>query len=244
CPYALRALPAVLATQWNSPDFIPYRQAFPPHHSASPATLQAHVEDLTNRDVKIAYLKDLQGFLWESGFVGGEYATPMFPDVVPRLREWRERRVGLGVYSSGSVFAQKLLFRHVSVHVGEAARVDGKGGTGGVEGGQVSSASAEAHGVAQTEDLRDLITEGGWFDTTNAGLKTEASSYRKIVETLGWRPARTLFLTDNVGEYDAAASADLRVILLGRPGNAPVSAADMARMDVVQSLDDIELVEK
>ncbi|KAK0251388.1 enolase-phosphatase E1 [Friedmanniomyces endolithicus] len=244
-PFALRALPAVLATQWNTSTFIPYRQAFPPQHSASPATLQAHVEDLTNRDVKIAYLKDLQGFLWESGFETGEYATPLFDDVVPRLREWRERGVGLGVYSSGSVVAQKLLFRHVSVHVGEAARVGGKGGAGGGGPKQVSSpSSAEGHRAAETEDLRDLVTEGGWFDTTNAGLKTEASSYGKIVETLGWHAARTLFLTDNVGEYDAAASAGLRVILLDRPGNAPVSAADMARMDVVQSLDDIELVEK
>ncbi|KAK0803062.1 enolase-phosphatase E1 [Friedmanniomyces endolithicus] len=241
-PYALRALPAVLATQWTSPNFIPYRQAFPPEHSTSPSALHTHVEDLPNRDVKVAYLKDLQGYLWESGFETGEYATPLFADVVPRLREWRGGGVGLGVYSSGSVFAQKLLFQHVSV--GEAARVGGKGGARGTVDGQASSTSAKTHQPAETEDLRYLMTDGGWFDTTNAGLKTEASSYSKIVETLEWQPARTLFLTDNVREYDAAASAGLRVILLDRPGNAPVSAADMARMDVVQSLHDIELGKK
>ncbi|KAK0308240.1 enolase-phosphatase E1 [Friedmanniomyces endolithicus] len=241
-PYALRALPAVLATQWTSPTFIPYRQAFPPSHNTSPSALQSHIEDLTQRDVKIAYLKDLQGYLWESGFAAGEFATPLFPDVVPRLREWRGGGVGLGVYSSGSVFAQKLLFRHVSV--GEVARVDGRGRAGGAVDGQVSSASVEGHRAAETEDLRHLVTDGGWFDTTNAGLKTEASSYGKIVETLEWRPARTLFLTDNVREYDAAASAGLRVILLDRPGDAPVSAADRARMDVVQSFYDIDLAEK
>ncbi|KAK0842661.1 enolase-phosphatase E1 [Friedmanniomyces endolithicus] len=241
-PYALHALPAVLATQWTSPTFIPYRQVFPLSHRTSPSALQSHVEELTQRDVKIAYLKDLQGFLWEEGFAKGEFATPLFPDVVPRLREWRGGGVGLGVYSSGSVFAQKLLFRHVSV--GEAARVDGKGGAGGAVDGQVPGASAEAHLPAETEDLRYLMTVGGWFDTTNAGLKTEASSYGKIVETLGWQPAGTLFLTDNVREYDAAASAGLCVILLDRPGNAPVSAADRARMDVVQSFYDIDLAEK
>jgi len=170
----------------------------------------------------------------------------LFPDVVPRLREWRRGGVGLGVYSSGSVFAQKLLFRHVSV--GGAARGGGKGGAGQAvdeheHREKVLEAPAGTHQSAETEDLRDLMTDGGWFDTTNAGLKTEASSYGKIVETLGWQPARTLFLTDNVREYDAAASAGLRVILLDRPGNAPISAADRARMDVVQSLYDIELVD-
>ncbi|KAK0253563.1 enolase-phosphatase E1 [Friedmanniomyces endolithicus] len=199
------------------------------------------------RDLKIAYLKDLQGFLWKEGFANGEFATPLFPDVVPRLREWRRGGVGLGVYSSGSVFAQKLLFRHVSV--GGAARGGGKGGAGQAvdeheHREKVLEAPAGTHQSAETEDLRDLMTDGGWFDTTNAGLKTEASSYGKIVETLGWQPARTLFLTDNVREYDAAASAGLRVILLDRPGNAPVSAEDLARMEVVQSLHDIELVIK
>ncbi|KAK0929296.1 enolase-phosphatase E1 [Friedmanniomyces endolithicus] len=236
----------VLAIQWTSPTFIPYRQAFPLSHRTSPSALQSHVEDLTQRDVKIAYLKDLQGFLWKEGFANGEFATPLFPDVVPRLREWRRGGVGLGVYSSGSVFAQKLLFRHVSV--GGAARGGGKGGAGQAvdeheHREKVLEAPAGTHQSAETEDLRDLMTDGGWFDTTNAGLKTEASSYGKIVETLGWQPARTLFLTDNVREYDAAASAGLRVILLDRPGNAPISAADRARMDVVQSLYDIELVD-
>jgi ATP sulfurylase len=34
----------------------------------------------------------------------------------------------------------------------------------------------------QAEDLTQLMS--GWFDTVNAGLKTEARSYSKIVETL------------------------------------------------------------
>ena len=34
----------------------------------------------------------------------------MYPDVAPKLREWKSQNVDLYVYSSGSVPAQKLLF--------------------------------------------------------------------------------------------------------------------------------------
>ncbi|KAK3075539.1 enolase-phosphatase E1 [Teratosphaeriaceae sp. CCFEE 6253] len=223
----IEALPGVLAKQWDDATFRPYRDAFPEEHRVSPAALEAHVKDLTRRDVKIAYLKNLQGHLWEEGYRSGAYSTPLFPDVVPQLEGWKAAGTKLAIYSSGSVFAQKLLFQHVSV---DETVASGEG-----------SAGEDASQPPGTEDMRSLMTEDGWFDTTNAGLKTEASSYSKIVETLKWQPARTLFLTDNVKEYDAAAEAGLRVILLDRPGNATVSEADRARMEVVGSLDEITL---
>jgi len=112
-PYALSALPDVLATQWDSDKFIPYRDAFPAEHRSSPAALEAHVRDLTARDVKVAYLKNLQGYLWEDGYASGAYATDLFKDVVPCLKAWRAQGSDVAIYSSGSVFAQKLLMRHV-----------------------------------------------------------------------------------------------------------------------------------
>ncbi|EME47727.1 hypothetical protein DOTSEDRAFT_51065 [Dothistroma septosporum NZE10] len=114
-PYALRALPEVLANKWDAPDFKLYRHAFPEEHRDNPRALQAHVEDLTKRDMKIAYLKNLQGFLWENGYKTGAYSTPLFPDVAPALKQWKDAGYALAIYSSGSVFAQKLLFGHVQV---------------------------------------------------------------------------------------------------------------------------------
>lgn len=70
------------------------------------------------------------------------------------------------IYSSGSVEAQKLLFRYTNVDVEE------------VEGG----------------DLRGLI--GGYFDTVNAGFKGESGSYRKIAASRGVEVGRWLFLSD------------------------------------------------
>lgn len=112
-PYALSALPNVLATQWDSEKFIPYHDAFPPEHRTSPAALEAHVRDLTARDVKASYHKNLQGYLWEDGYASGAYATDLFADVVPKLKAWRDQGRDVAIYSSGSVFAQKLLMRHV-----------------------------------------------------------------------------------------------------------------------------------
>ena len=103
----------MLASQWDSEAFRPYKDAFPEHARAAPEAFQAHVQDLTARDVKVAYLKGLQGYLWETGYNDGAYSTPMFEDVVPMLTEWKRKGIELSIYSSGSVFAQKLLFGHV-----------------------------------------------------------------------------------------------------------------------------------
>jgi methionine salvage enolase-phosphatase E1 len=57
----LKALSSVIQERWDSADFKPYRDAFPTEAQASPEAFEAHVKDLTARDVKIAYLKNLQG---------------------------------------------------------------------------------------------------------------------------------------------------------------------------------------
>jgi enolase-phosphatase E1 len=113
-PYALRALPETLRTKWDSPEFAQYRNAFPAEHSSSPEALEAHVQNLMSRDVKISYLKSLQGYLWEAGYRTGEIKSPLFPDVAPKFKSWTEEGKQIVIYSSGSVAAQKLLFRHTN----------------------------------------------------------------------------------------------------------------------------------
>lgn len=61
-------------------------------------------------DRKITPLKTLQGILWERGYLDGTLKGHVYADVAPRLQEWREKGIGLGIFSSGSVAAQKLLF--------------------------------------------------------------------------------------------------------------------------------------
>ncbi|KAF1990907.1 2,3-diketo-5-methylthio-1-phosphopentane phosphatase [Aulographum hederae CBS 113979] len=124
-PYALQALPAVLQSQWDSPAFLPYKSAFPEGAQASPKAFSAHVADLTARDVKIAYLKNLQGYLWRTGYESKEYATPLFADVVPWLEQQHAAGKKLAIFSSGSVEAQKLLFQYVGEDATKAQDING-----------------------------------------------------------------------------------------------------------------------
>jgi enolase-phosphatase E1 len=63
-------------------------------------------------DVKATPLKSLQGLIWRAGFEDGRIRGHLWPDVAPCLRAWHDAGIGLAVFSSGSVEAQKLLFGH------------------------------------------------------------------------------------------------------------------------------------
>lgn len=61
-------------------------------------------------DRKHTALKSLQGFLWKTAYESGDYQGHIYPDVVPEWKKWKAKGLDLGIYSSGSVEAQKLLF--------------------------------------------------------------------------------------------------------------------------------------
>jgi enolase-phosphatase E1 len=61
-------------------------------------------------DKKITPLKTVQGVLWKKGYEEGTIKGHVYPDVEPALRKWKAEGISLGVFSSGSVQAQKLLF--------------------------------------------------------------------------------------------------------------------------------------
>jgi enolase-phosphatase E1 len=65
-----------------------------------------------DEDRKITPLKTIQGMIWEGGFKDKVFTSHFYPDAVAGLRRWHAAGLKLYVYSSGSVFAQKLLFGH------------------------------------------------------------------------------------------------------------------------------------
>lgn len=71
---------------------------------------------------------------------------------------------------------------------------------------------------AHTEagDLTRLIDN--YFDTT-VGAKTEVESYRRIAAALRLTAEEVLFISDVVGELNAANLAGMRTLLCVRPGN-------------------------
>ncbi|MFB3060538.1 MAG: acireductone synthase [Candidatus Binatia bacterium] len=56
-----------------------------------------------------------------------------------------------------------------------------------------------------------------YFDTT-IGAKGETESYRRIAAELDLPPSKIVFVSDVVGELDAAQSAEMQTVLCVRPG--------------------------
>jgi enolase-phosphatase E1 len=66
---------------------------------------------LMKEDRKDPSLKSLQGLVWQEGYASGELRGEVYPDVPKALERWHEQGKATYIYSSGSVFAQKLLFQ-------------------------------------------------------------------------------------------------------------------------------------
>jgi enolase-phosphatase E1 len=64
-----------------------------------------------DRDRKSTALKSLQGRIWKKGFESGQLKGTLYADVPAALDRWAAR-AQVAIYSSGSVDAQRLLFRH------------------------------------------------------------------------------------------------------------------------------------
>ena len=95
---------------------FPYaRQKLRPHLEACGRLAEyKKFVDLMDQDSKSTALKDLQGQIWKAGYETGELVGEVFEDVAPALRRWAARGLDVAIFSSGSVLAQKLLFRHSS----------------------------------------------------------------------------------------------------------------------------------
>jgi enolase-phosphatase E1 len=65
-----------------------------------------------NTDRKHPALKNLQGLIWEEGYVSGIIQGHVYKDVPKALENWKNTGITLGVYSSGSVKAQHLIFEY------------------------------------------------------------------------------------------------------------------------------------
>ena len=73
-------------------------------------------------------------------------------------------------------------------------------------------------GYSEAGDLTELLS--GYFDTA-VGAKGESTSYQRIAEELGFEPQQLLFLTDILGEAQAAHQAGWHTAIMLRPGNRP-----------------------
>jgi len=94
------------------------RGALPPWVDAPPdarlISVASYCEWLMDHDRKSTGLKELQGRIWQEGYATGELVGAVFTDVPDAFERWRALHLRVGIFSSGSVLAQQLLFRHSS----------------------------------------------------------------------------------------------------------------------------------
>ncbi|MEE4298825.1 MAG: acireductone synthase [Pseudomonadales bacterium] len=114
-PYAREALPAFLHGNAGDEDVRREIEATAAEAGLDPADLDAIADTLRrwiDEDRKATPLKALQGLIWEHGYATGAYRAHVYDDAVEALEAWHAAGLRLYVYSSGSVHAQKLFFRH------------------------------------------------------------------------------------------------------------------------------------
>lgn len=64
----------------------------------------------SKEDRKITPLKTVQGIIWENGYKNSEIKGHVYTDIANSLERWQKSGIKMGVFSSGSIAAQKLIF--------------------------------------------------------------------------------------------------------------------------------------
>jgi len=78
----------------------------------APASIANYLKFLIDEDRKSTALKSMQGKIWQAGYEAVELKSKIFADVPRALARWREQGKMIAIYSSGSILAQKLIFRY------------------------------------------------------------------------------------------------------------------------------------
>lgn len=70
------------------------------------------LEQWIEQDRKHGALKEIQGLIWNEGYQQKHFQGHLYPDVKPFFERILQSGGKIGIYSSGSVQAQKLIFAH------------------------------------------------------------------------------------------------------------------------------------
>ena len=105
-PYARTALPQFFASNPQE------REKSAQILGVSVQEVVVTLQDYIDRDVKDAELKRIQGKIWAIGYANGELKGHVYTDVPNAFARWTKAGKTLGIYSSGSVRAQKLIYGH------------------------------------------------------------------------------------------------------------------------------------
>jgi enolase-phosphatase E1 len=114
-PFARARLADTLKARWNDPEVattVAGAREATSRDLKIPADAIAQFLAWMDEDKKITPLKALQGIIWREGYASGELKAHLYPDAVDAIRRWHRHGLGVFIYSSGSVEAQKLYLGH------------------------------------------------------------------------------------------------------------------------------------
>ena len=120
-PFAKRRLESFLHERRQDPDVLQWTTVCQDAIEIETGTRPAYEElpvmltDWIDQDRKLSGLKALQGMIWDEGYRQRAFVPELSGDVLPALTQWRAHGIRLGIYSSGSEQAQRLLFAHTNV---------------------------------------------------------------------------------------------------------------------------------
>lgn len=86
----------------------------PPKLDETAESFAAYLLWLMDKDRKSTPLKSVQGKIWQTGYESGELQSEVFADVPRAFERWKAAEKTIVIYSSGSVLAQKLLFKYTN----------------------------------------------------------------------------------------------------------------------------------
>ena len=117
--FARAELAAFFARRATEPEVVLITRALAAEYLADadpdkplPFAVEPYVHWLMDRDRKSTALKALQGAIWRGGYESGALRSALYADVPAALAAWSAGGATIAIYSSGSIDAQRLLFRH------------------------------------------------------------------------------------------------------------------------------------
>ena len=114
-PYSRSRLAEFVRNRADTPELASILAAVRAELGNDAASLDASIDALLgwiDEDRKITPLKALQGLIWADGYAAGDFTAHVYVDASDALRRWHAAGHPQYVYSSGSIAAQKLFFRH------------------------------------------------------------------------------------------------------------------------------------
>ena len=81
-------------------------------NTESANSVAGYLKFLIDADRKSTALKSIQGMIWQKGYESGDLVSPLFDDVPAAFKRWKDADKTIAIFSSGSILAQRMIFKH------------------------------------------------------------------------------------------------------------------------------------